>query len=47
MIWSDAFQSIVMVVGVVVVCVAATVQIGGPQETWRIAEEGGRGVWFE
>ena len=46
-LWADAFQGVVMLIGVVVIVVLATGRIGGIEEVWRLAEEGGRIMWFE
>lgn len=41
-VWADAFQTVVMAVGVIVALIAAAVVAGGPSQVWRIASENGR-----
>ncbi|XP_040184289.1 sodium-coupled monocarboxylate transporter 2 isoform X2 [Rana temporaria] len=41
-VWTDAFQMVVMVVGFLSVLVEGTIQNGGPSEVWKIARNGSR-----
>ncbi|XP_077316964.1 sodium-coupled monocarboxylate transporter 2 isoform X1 [Lithobates pipiens] len=41
-VWTDAFQMVVMVVGFLSVLVEGTIQNGGPSEVWKIASNGSR-----
>ncbi|XP_014671167.1 PREDICTED: sodium-coupled monocarboxylate transporter 1-like [Priapulus caudatus] len=45
-IWTDTFQMLVIFVGLLVVIVKATVDIGGTGEVFRISNEGGRLIFF-
>ena len=42
MIWTDALQMIVMVVGFVAVLIQTSIKAGGIETLWEKAEEGGR-----
>lgn len=41
-VWTDAFQMVVMVVGFLSVLIEGTIQNGGPSEVWKIASNGSR-----
>ncbi|KAI0234204.1 Sodium-coupled monocarboxylate transporter 1 [Lamellibrachia satsuma] len=41
-LWADAVQSVVMVLGLLMVIIVGIWKVGGIQEVWRIADEGGR-----
>ncbi|KAM9302084.1 sodium-coupled monocarboxylate transporter 2-like [Gastrophryne carolinensis] len=41
-IWSDAFQMVVMVVGFLSVLIEGTIQVGGPANVWESAKNGSR-----
>ncbi|XP_014671169.1 PREDICTED: sodium-dependent multivitamin transporter-like [Priapulus caudatus] len=45
-IWTDTFQMLVIFVGLLVVIVKASVDIGGIGEVFRISNEGGRLIFF-
>ncbi|GFO44793.1 sodium-coupled monocarboxylate transporter 1 [Plakobranchus ocellatus] len=41
-IWTDAFQGIMVFVGIIAIVIKACVEVGGLEEVWRLSEEGGR-----
>ncbi|XP_077867326.1 sodium-coupled monocarboxylate transporter 2-like [Saccoglossus kowalevskii] len=41
-IWTDVFQSIIVFTGLLAVIIKGTIILGGIQNAWRIAEDGGR-----
>ena len=46
-IWSDVFQTFVIVVGLIVVVVIGSKEVGGIQNVFEIANKGGRMDFFE
>ncbi|XP_046571797.1 sodium-dependent multivitamin transporter-like isoform X2 [Haliotis rubra] len=46
-IWTDVFQAVIMFTGVVAILIKGTVQVGGPSEVWRRANNGGRNNLFK
>ncbi|XP_071487040.1 sodium-coupled monocarboxylate transporter 1-like [Diadema antillarum] len=46
-LWTDAFQTFVMAAGVIAVIIVGCIEVGGLDEVWRIASEGGRIVFFD
>ncbi|KAA0197667.1 hypothetical protein HAZT_HAZT000605 [Hyalella azteca] len=38
-VWTDVFQTIVIVLGVIVIVISTTVIAGGPVQVWRIGSE--------
>ena len=47
MIWTDVFQSVVMVGGLIAVVIVGSIEVGGMSEVWRINQEFGRLTFFE
>ncbi|XP_014671170.1 PREDICTED: sodium-coupled monocarboxylate transporter 1-like [Priapulus caudatus] len=45
-IWTDAFQMVVILVGLLAVIVKGTMDVGGMDEVFRISDEGGRLIFF-
>ncbi|CAG0923888.1 unnamed protein product [Notodromas monacha] len=45
-VWTDAFQVVVMFLGLLVIIVYGTIQVGGAGEVWRIASENDRANLF-
>jgi Na+/proline symporter len=41
-VWTDAFQTVVIVCGVIMTIISATVVAGGPVQVWRIGSENHR-----
>ncbi|CAG0924109.1 unnamed protein product [Notodromas monacha] len=46
-VWTDAFQVVVMFLGLLVIIVYGTIQVGGAGEVWRIASENDRANFFK
>ncbi|GFY47356.1 putative sodium-dependent multivitamin transporter [Trichonephila inaurata madagascariensis] len=46
-LWTDLFQSLIMLSAAFAVCIKGTMDVGGLSEVWRIAEEGQRIQFFE
>ncbi|XP_063958267.1 sodium-coupled monocarboxylate transporter 1-like [Lytechinus pictus] len=46
-LWTDTFQTFVMVAGVMAIIIAGTAKVGGFDEVWKRAEDGGRIVFFD
>ena len=46
-IWSDVFQTFVIVVGLIVVVIIGSNEVGGIKKVFEIANEGGRMDFFE
>lgn len=47
MVWTDVFQAIVMVAGLITVFVVGTVKVGGFNKVWEINKERDRLTFFE
>lgn len=45
--WTDTIQFSTMIGAVLIVMVLGTLQVGGIVNIFRIAEEGGRLMWFK
>ena len=45
-IWTDVFQAVVMIGGMLAILVKGTVDVGGPGSVWNVAEQGGRINFF-
>ena len=41
-VWTDAIQMIILVVGLIVVAVLGSKQVGGGDKVWQIAKDTGR-----
>jgi Na+/proline symporter len=46
-IWTDVFQSVVMVAGLIVVLVVGSNEVGGLSKVWQINKDFGRMNFFE
>jgi len=46
-IWTDVFQSVVMVGGLIAVVIVGSIEVGGMSEVWRINQEFGRLTFFD
>ena len=46
-LWTDVFQTIVMISGFLAVIIEGCRRLGGMDEMWRIAGEGGRLEFWE
>lgn len=46
-VWADTVQMTVTVGSLIAVLILGTIAVGGVSETWRIAEEGGRIVFWK
>ncbi|XP_031566421.1 sodium-dependent multivitamin transporter-like [Actinia tenebrosa] len=46
-IWTDVFQSVVMVAGLIAVVIVGSNEVGGMSEVWRINKEFGRMKFFD
>ncbi|XP_014675816.1 PREDICTED: sodium-coupled monocarboxylate transporter 1-like [Priapulus caudatus] len=46
-LWTDTFQIFVILASVATIMMKGTLQIGGIEDVWRIADKGGRLRWFE
>ncbi|KAK3095173.1 hypothetical protein FSP39_011031 [Pinctada imbricata] len=46
-IWTDVFQSIVMVAGILAILIKGTMVVGGVGRTWEIAKDNGRLNFFD
>ncbi|XP_041373436.1 sodium-coupled monocarboxylate transporter 1-like [Gigantopelta aegis] len=46
-IWTDVFQTVIMLAGMLAVLIQACIKVGGISEVWRICEEGGRISFFD
>ncbi|KAF2356272.1 Sodium/solute symporter [Trinorchestia longiramus] len=46
-VWTDAFQAILLTLGVIVALISATVVAGGPAQVWKTASEHGRTELFD
>ena len=45
-IWTDVFQSVIMITGILAILIKGTVEVGSPKRVWDIAERGGRMNFF-
>ncbi|KAJ8044855.1 Sodium-coupled monocarboxylate transporter 2 [Holothuria leucospilota] len=46
-VWTDVFQSIIMLSGMLITIIGVTISVGGVREVWNRAEYGGRTVLFD
>ena len=46
-VWTDVFQSIVMIAGLIAVAVSGTYQVGGVKKVWEINEKYDRLNFFK
>ena len=46
-IWTDVFQSMIMVAGLIVVVIVGSIEVGGFAEVWRINKQFDRLNFFE
>ena len=46
-IWTDVFQSVVMIAGILAILIKGFVIIGGIGDVMDLAEEGNRLIWLE
>jgi len=46
-IWTDVFQSMIMVAGLIVVVIVGSIEVGGFSEVWRINKQFDRLNFFE
>eukprot|EP00057_Strongylocentrotus_purpuratus_P008270 XP_011662744.1 PREDICTED: sodium-coupled monocarboxylate transporter 2 isoform X1 [Strongylocentrotus purpuratus] len=46
-LWTDTFQTFVMVAGIIAIIIAGSLELGGFDEVWAKATEGGRIVFFD
>ena len=42
MVWTDTFQTFIVIAGLIAVIVRGSQQVGGLDLVWNIADEGGR-----
>ena len=47
MVWTDVFQSVIMLAGLVIVAVIGSIDVGGLQKVWEINRKHGRINFFE
>ena len=47
MVWTDVFQSVIILVGLVIIAVGGVVEVGSLTEVWEINEKHGRLNFFE
>ena len=47
MVWTDVFQSVIMLAGLVIVAVIGSIEVGGLQKVWEINQKHGRIHFFE
>ena len=47
MIWTDVFQAVIMLGGLIMVVIVGSIEVGGFAEVWRINDNFGRLVFFE
>ena len=47
MVWTDVFQSVIMLAGLVIVAITGSIQVGGLQKVWEINQKYGRINFFE
>ena len=46
-VWTDVFQSVIMLAGLVIVAITGSIQVGGLQKVWEINQKYGRINFFE
>lgn len=46
-VWTDVFQSVIMLAGLVIVAITGSMQVGGLQNVWEINQKHGRINFFE
>ena len=46
-VWTDVFQSLIMVAGLITVVVIGSIEVGGLNNVWKINEEFGRMHFFK
>lgn len=46
-IWTDVFQSLIMVAGLIVVVIVGSIEVGGFDQVWKINDAFGRLNFFE
>ena len=46
-VWTDVFQSVIMLAGLVIVAVSGSIEVGGLQKVWEINQRHGRINFFE
>lgn len=46
-IWTDVFQSLIMIAGLIVVVIVGSIEVGGFDRVWQINKEFGRLNFFE
>ena len=46
-IWTDVFQSLIMISGLIVVVIVGSIEVGGFDKVWEINKEFGRLEFFE
>lgn len=46
-VWTDTLQFTAMILAIVVVMVIGTIDVGGIQNVFRVAQEGNRLIWFK
>ena len=46
-VWSDTFQTFVVIAGLIAVTVRGSIDIGGIGKVWEIADKGGRIFFIE
>lgn len=46
-VWTDVFQSVIMLAGLVIVAVTGSIEVGGLQKVWEINREHGRINFFD
>lgn len=47
MVWTDVFQSVIILAGLVVIAVGGVVEVGSLRDVWEINEKHGRINFFE
>ena len=47
MVWTDVFQSVIILAGLVIIAVGGVVKVGSLREVWEINEKHGRIKFFE
>ena len=47
MVWTDTFQTFVVMAGLIAVCVQGAKDLGGIDKVWQIADNGGRIFFIE
>ena len=47
MVWTDVFQSVIMLAGLLIVAVRGSLEVGGLSKVWEINKKHGRINFFE